>query len=101
MRGVAVPPGSGQRDLAQLAGIGVIALSGEIVRRRPPLRADLADAPVHTRGLDDPRTFLDLQRERLLDVDVLTGIERIALLARNPSCAKRTAAGLSVRTVVR
>ena len=77
MVAVAVPPGARQRDLAQLAGIDIFALGLQVVLARALLHAHLADAVVDARGLDDERTFFDFQRQRLLDVDVFAGVERV------------------------
>src|SRR5262249_47944711 len=41
------------------------------------LHAHLADAIVDAGRLDDHRAFFQLERERLLDVDVLAGVERV------------------------
>ncbi len=53
------------------------ALGLQVVLAGALLHAHLADAVVDARGLDDGRAFLDLQRERLLDVDVLARIQRV------------------------
>ena len=41
------------------------------------MHADLADPLVDAHGLDDLGPFLDLQGQRLLDVDVFAGVGRI------------------------
>ncbi len=74
---VAVPPGARQRDLAELSGLEVLVLGLQVVLAGALLHAHLADAVVDARRLDDRRPFLDLQRQRLLDVDVLAGIQRV------------------------
>ena len=77
MIAVAVPPGARQRDLAQLAGIEILALGLQIVLAGALLHAHLADALVDARGLDDGRTFFDRARQRLFDVHVFAGIQRV------------------------
>ena len=81
---VAVPPGARQRDLAQLAGVEVFALGLQVMLSGALLHADLADAIVDARRFHDRRALFDLQRERLLDVDVLAGVERVDGHARVP-----------------
>ena len=77
MIGISVPPGARQRHFAQLAGIDILFLGAEVVPAGALLHSDLADPVVHARRLHDLRPFFDPQRQRLLDVDVLAGVERV------------------------
>jgi hypothetical protein len=74
---VAVPPGADERDLAELLGVEILLLRLQVVAARALLHPDLAHPLVDPRRLDDDRAFFDLQRQRLLDVDVLAGVERV------------------------
>ena len=58
---VAVPPGARQRDLADLAGIEVLALGLEVVLAGALLHAHLADAIVDARRLHHRRPLFDLE----------------------------------------
>ncbi len=72
-----MPPRAHERDLADLPGVEILLLRLQIVPARSLLHAHLADAVVHPRRLDDRRALLDRQRQRLLDVDVLAGRQRV------------------------
>src|SRR2546422_745692 len=75
---IAIPvvPGADQRNLAELAGVEVLALQLLEVLRGSRLRPDLADALVDASGPDDSRTLRDRQRGWLLDIDVQAGVQR-------------------------
>ena len=77
MVAVPVPPGAAQRDLAQLAGVDVFALGLQVVLPGALLHAYLADALVDARGFDDGGAFLDGAGQRLFDVEILAGVERV------------------------
>ena len=57
--------------------------------RRAPVEPDLAHAPVPSRRLHHAPALGHAQRERLLDVDVLAGLERVDRLQRVPVVGRR------------
>ena len=84
-----MPPRSGERDLAELVGIEVFLLRLQVVLAGTLLHTDLADTIVHSRGLDDRRSFFDGERQRLLDINVFPGIQRIHGRLRMPVIGRR------------
>ena len=74
---VAVPPGTRQRDLAQLARVEILALGLQVVLAGALLHAHLADALVDPRGLHDRRTLFYRARQRFFHVDVFAGVQRV------------------------
>ena len=77
MCAIAVPPGAGEGDFTEPAGIEIVAFGLEVMLAGALLHAYLTDAIVDARGLDDERAFFDFEGERFFDVDIFTGIERI------------------------
>lgn len=86
---VAVPPGAGEGDLAELAGIEILFLGLQVVAAGTLLHAHLADAVVDAGGLDDFGAFFDGEREGLFYVDVFTGAQCINSAAGMPVVWRR------------
>ncbi len=79
-----MPPGSGERDFTEPAGLEIFAFGLKVMDAGALLHPNLAHPFIDARGLDDGRPFFDCARQRLLDIDVFAGVKRVDGNARMP-----------------
>ena len=83
------PPGTHIANLAEPAGRYILIASLNVVASGTLLRPHLTDPLVHPGRLNNRRPLFHLQRQRLLDVDVLTCVHRIDAHPRVPVIRRR------------